>query len=57
MDNAEYGRKGAFRLLRGLFDTIGKSETALRALQERLAAETAARHRLEALLGRMGGTD
>ena len=53
MDNASYGEGGAFYLLRGLFDTIGKSEQALNSLRERLAAESAARKKLEDLLRRL----
>lgn len=53
VDNAAYGEGGAFYLLRGLFDTIGKSEQALNSLRERLAAESAARKKLEDLLRRL----
>ena len=52
-ENAAYGESGAFYLLRGLFDTIGRSEQALDALQERLAAESETREKLEALLKRV----
>lgn len=53
VENAAYGESGAFYLLRGLFDTIGRSEQALDALQERLAAESETREKLEALLKRV----
>ncbi|MBE6442328.1 MAG: hypothetical protein E7022_08405 [Desulfovibrio desulfuricans] len=53
VDNAGYGGRGAFYLLRGLFDTISRSEAALKKLEERLAVESAARNRLETLLRRL----
>ncbi|MBQ9453483.1 MAG: glycosyl transferase family 8 [Desulfovibrio sp.] len=54
VDNAEYASGGAFYLLRGLFDTIARSEKALNNLQQRLTAAEAARARLETLLHRLG---
>lgn len=56
VDNAAYLEGGAFALLQGLHDTIGKAEAAIHELQRRLHTESAARARLEAVLRKQGET-
>ena len=53
LDNAEYGKKGAFYLLRGFFDDLGRANACLEDLAAKLQKEQAARQKLEALLQRL----
>ena len=53
LDNAEYGKKGAFYLLRDFFDDLGRANACLEDLSARLQQEQAARQKLEALLQRL----
>lgn len=56
VENEAYGGSGAFYLLRGLFATIERSETALTRLSRQLDAERTARQKLESLVGRLRPT-
>ena len=54
VENAEFLEGGAFSLLTGLCGTIEKAQAAIADMQQRLAAETKIRARLEAVVSRLG---